>query len=331
MFSYHTRSDPNARLPGGLILLLSLAVWLGGFASDVRADLLISSFATDQVKRYNSTTGAFVNNFASGGGLDGPSGLVYGSDGSLYVSSFATDQVKRYNGTTGAFIDNFASGGGLDGPRDLVFGPDGNLYVISGNNDLVKRYDGTTGAFIDTFTSGGGLGQFLSLAFGPDGNLYVGTFLLRVNRYDGTTGVFTDIYTSGIVDEPTGLAYGADAKLYVSSSFTDKVVRVSGPSGAIFDDFVAFGSGGLDSPGALLFGPDGNLYVSSTSTDQVKRYNGTTGAFIDNFASGGGLDGITGLVFTPATVPEPGGVLLLITGLAGLVVARRVRRRDFRI
>ena len=149
-----------------------------------------------------------------------------------------------------------------------------------------------------------------------------------VNRYDGTTGIFTDVYTSGIVDEAAGLTFGADGKLYISSSFTAKVVRVSGPTGAVFDDFVPFGSGGLSGPGALLFGPDGNLYVSNTSTDQVKRYDGTTGAFIDNFASGGGLDGISGLVFTPATVPEPGSVLLLITGLAGLIVGRRVRRRD---
>jgi len=38
-------------------------------------NLLVSSFATDQVKRYNGTTGIFIDNFASGGGLDGPNRL----------------------------------------------------------------------------------------------------------------------------------------------------------------------------------------------------------------------------------------------------------------
>jgi outer membrane protein assembly factor BamB len=91
------------------------------FGSD--GNLYVSSLLTDQVKRFNGTTGAFIDNFASGAGLDGPDGLVFGPDGNLYVSSFLTDQVKRYNGATGAFIDNFASGGGLDGPSGLVFTP----------------------------------------------------------------------------------------------------------------------------------------------------------------------------------------------------------------
>jgi len=84
-------------------------------------DLYVSSSHTDQVLRYNGTTGAFMNVFASGGGLDEPLGLVFGPDGNLYVSSGVTDQVLRYNGTTGAFMNVFASGGGLSLPIFLVF------------------------------------------------------------------------------------------------------------------------------------------------------------------------------------------------------------------
>ena len=124
MFLSHSLGSPRLRLHCALILLLCLGGLLGGLVTEARADLLVSSFATDQVKRYNGTTGAFIDNFASGGGLDGPIGLVRGTDGNLYVSSFLTDQVKRYNGTTGAFIDTFASGGGLDGPGGLVFTPE---------------------------------------------------------------------------------------------------------------------------------------------------------------------------------------------------------------
>ena len=40
-------------------------------------DLYVSSSHTDQVLRYNGTTGAFMNIFASGGGLDGPTFLVF--------------------------------------------------------------------------------------------------------------------------------------------------------------------------------------------------------------------------------------------------------------
>jgi outer membrane protein assembly factor BamB len=110
------------------------------------ADLLVGSDFTDSILRYDETTGAFLGVFASGGGLDGPIGLVLGPDGNLYVTS-GDGSVLRYSGTTGAFIDAFvpSGSGGLDAPQDLVFGPDGNLYVTSGNSGNVLRYNGTTG------------------------------------------------------------------------------------------------------------------------------------------------------------------------------------------
>jgi DNA-binding beta-propeller fold protein YncE len=75
------------------------------------------------VKRYNGTTGAFIDTFASGSGLSVPRGLVFGPDGNLYVSSQDTNEVKRYNGTTGVFMDNFvtAGSGGLDAPFFMTF------------------------------------------------------------------------------------------------------------------------------------------------------------------------------------------------------------------
>jgi DNA-binding beta-propeller fold protein YncE len=77
---------------------------------------------------------------------------------------------------------------------------------------------------------------------------------------------------------------------YVSSSFTNQVLRYNGTTGAFIDDFVPQASGDLFAPAGLVFGPDGNLYVSSSSNSGVLRYNGTTGAFIDvfvPFGSGG--------------------------------------------
>ncbi len=131
------------------------------------SNLYVASANNDQVLRYNGATGAFIDAFASGGGLDSPTGLVFGPDGNLYVASTGSDQVLRYNGATGAFIDAFvtAGSGGLDEPIDLVFGPDGNLYVASANNDQVLRYNGATGAFIDVFASGGGLDEPVFLVF----------------------------------------------------------------------------------------------------------------------------------------------------------------------
>ena len=117
-------------------LVMFVMTWL--VAPTAQAiDLFVSSERTDEVLRYNGTTGAFIDVFASGGALRGPTGLVFGPDGNLYVSSRVTHDIKRYDGPTGAFIDAFASGGGLSLPQGLVFGPDGNLYVSSDDNSPI--------------------------------------------------------------------------------------------------------------------------------------------------------------------------------------------------
>jgi hypothetical protein len=163
----------------GYIVAVILSGILTAHAPVANAYLLVSSVLTDNVKRYDVGSGAFINNFitSGSGGLQGPLGLAYGPDGNLYVSSYSTNSVIRYNGTTGAFMNNFVSagGGGLSGPRALTFGPDNNLYVSSLGTDSIKRYSGASGAFINDFVpaGGGGLEAPEGLRFGPHGNLYV--------------------------------------------------------------------------------------------------------------------------------------------------------------
>ncbi len=119
--------------------------------------LYVSNYGTNSVLRFDAITGAFIDDFTSGGGMNGPQGIAFGPDDNLYVASSRTDEVLRYNGQTGAFIDAFvtAGSGGLDNPEDqIIFGPDGLAYVSSHQTDNVLRYDGQTGAFVDVFASG---------------------------------------------------------------------------------------------------------------------------------------------------------------------------------
>jgi Concanavalin A-like lectin/glucanases superfamily/PKD domain/Matrixin len=291
-------------------------------------DALILDSATATVRRYNSSTGAFVSTFVptiSGGTSD--LGIVYGPDGNLYVAG--PSSVLRYDGltgsplpapgNTGAFFVNPGSGG-LSANEGLSFGfgPDNNLYVASSATNSILRYSGTTGAFLGAFVSGVATPQ--TPLFGPDGNLYVSSFTNpgSIERYNGTTGAplpsagNTGAYFvppgSGGLNAAQEFAFGPDGNLYVVSANTNQVLRYSGTTGAPLPApgqsgavFVAAGSGGLSFGDGMAFGPDGNLYVASLNTRNILRYNGTTGAFLNVLisAGSGGAGTPSDLIFMP--------------------------------
>jgi WD40 repeat protein len=206
---------------------------------DGSADLYVSSFNTNVVKRFDGATGAFIDDFVAddpttfdvdeSGGLDGPAGLVIGPDGNFYVSSRLTNTVLLY-GATGAFIRTFVADdpatvdvdedGGLEQPGGLAFGPDNHLYVSSSATNQVLRYDGISGQFLGAFVTdnpitqqideSGGVNSPRDLAFGPDGTLFVasnGTD--NVLLYSGATGQFLSplLPKLGIFKRPVGILF----------------------------------------------------------------------------------------------------------------------------
>lgn len=272
-------------------------------------ELFVVDYADNSVLRFAATTGAFLQEFATGQGLDDPIDVIVGPDGNLYVSGDASQDILRYNATTGAFIDTFVASGtaGLGAAEGLAFGPDGNLYVADYVNDRVMRFDGNSGAYIDNFvaTASGGLNTPYGLLFGPDGNLYVNSFTDDyVLRFDGSTGAFIDEFVSaaaGGLSFPEEMVFGPDGNLYIASLNTDSVLRFDGTTGAFIDDFIPSGSAGLDDSAGLAFGPDGNLYVSDNQHGAVHRYDGITGAFIDLYVApgAGGLNAPAFIEFLP--------------------------------
>src|SRR5262245_20461332 len=77
------------------------------------------------VRRFDPTTGAFIDFFANTGGGNVPTGVAFGPDNNLYVST-THDDVMRFNYPSGTFRDFFVpnGSGGLTRPWSLTFAPD---------------------------------------------------------------------------------------------------------------------------------------------------------------------------------------------------------------
>ena len=75
------------------------------------------------VRRYDPTTGAFIDFFANTGSNINPVGIAFGPDNNLYVATQTAANVMRFNYPTGTFMDFFVpnGGGGLINPFHLTF------------------------------------------------------------------------------------------------------------------------------------------------------------------------------------------------------------------
>lgn len=200
--------------------------------SPINGDLYVASLGSSEIRRYNGTTGAFVQAFST----PFPGGIVFNAAGDFFASNFLAGTITRFS-STGANLGSFSSGTdrpnqmtilangdllvsdgtftstimringttfassvftttNLSSPSGMVLGADGRLYVANRNNNSITRYNGVTGAFIDTFSSAGSLNIPQSLAFAPDGRLLVanneGNNVLAINSV-GAQSLFTTI------------------------------------------------------------------------------------------------------------------------------------------
>lgn len=78
------------------------------------------------VRRYNGSTGAFMDVFVANGsgGLQGVTDLTFGDDGFLYINSRNANAILRYSATTGQFVDTFTTysyPSSYDGPGQIDY------------------------------------------------------------------------------------------------------------------------------------------------------------------------------------------------------------------
>jgi WD40 repeat protein len=315
------------------------------------AAVLVSSFGTNSVLEFDSTSGAFIRTFASGGGLVGPEGLAYGPDGNLYVATRDINNqgiggVLEFNGSTGAFIGTVIAPSLYD-PFGITFGPNGNLYVstdgpvgVGGSPQVLEYSVNASGAsLVATLQNGltNPQANAQGIAFGPDGRLYLATDAGGVKVYDASAAKFETFAaapSSSTNDYDLAFSGGhlfvTDFNEVVSGIAYGRVLEYDAATGAyqgVFADTYPT-SGLLDRAAGIAVGPNGNLLVAGFNSSNVVQFDGATGQSLGEFISSGsgGLNTASYMVFQPAAVPEPASLLLWLAAAACstlVCVARR--------
>ena len=280
--------------------------------------ILASDWEANSVRQIDTDTSTSRTFVPSSAGLQGPSGIVRGPDGSLFVGSAWNHIVRRFDAQTGQPLGSFASN--AQTPLGLTFGPDQNLYVASRDGGIL-RYDGRTGDFIDQFaaTSSIDLWWAFDLEFGPAGDLFVSSFdRSKVLRFNGLTGAFIGTFATAAVSvSVTGLTFGPDGDLYLAGYGNGVIYRFDGTTGQALGTFAQ----GLATPTDLHFGPDGMLYVSSQRQPLIYALDPVSGNILATYATGGATgSGSDSFIF----IPEPTALFMMIG--SGIVVLSRRRR-----
>jgi streptogramin lyase len=171
-------------------------------------------------------------------------------------------------------------GGGILGSGGNFVKPIYPLYVANSEGDNVAMVDRETGEFYADIIPKGtsGLRAPDALAFDYEEYLYVSSgddaassAVLRVSL-DLPSPEVSVFASGGGLLRPSGLAFGPDDMLYVSSYLTDQILRYDAKTGAFIDVFKTGDGqpGGLNGPRGLALDPvDYKLYVATEGSVAV--------------------------------------------------------------
>ena len=228
--------------------------------------VLISNLNSGRITKYNSSTGDYIENFATG--IAGPTRMKIGADSLLYVLQWAGNgKVRRYQ-LDGTFVDEYTSLG-VAQSIGIEWDSEGNLYVSSYSGDNVRKFD----------SNGNDLGLFVtSNLAGPTNIWFDDNGDLLVSDYDGTAvkkfnsnGVFQNNFATGL-SQSEGVDFFSNGNILIGNGATSSV-KMFDSNGVYIEEFIPSGSGGLMTPNAVVIRKSNPVSVDDESSINNFEFN----------------------------------------------------------
>jgi sugar lactone lactonase YvrE len=302
-----------------------------------------------------------------------PNGVAFDAAGNLYFAD--TNRHQVYESSLAGALSVVAGSGSqgfsgdgeaattaqLNSPQGIAIGPDGTLYIADTGNQRIRAVrNGQITTFAGTGIAGfsGDAGPPLSAQFNNPSALAVdasGALLVcdtanqRVRRiHSGVVTTIAGSATQGFagdgalasaaeLDTPSGLAVGADGRIYIADSHNDRirVIAVDGTIGTLAGSGLRgyAGDGGsavaaaLSLPRGLMVSSAGALVFADSNNQRVRMVDakGTITTLAGSGVQGSGSDGSVAGVMSLDT---PRGVAVSSFGSPVFADARNRQVRE---
>ena len=217
--------------------------------------VLISNLNTGRITKHNSTTGAYIDDFATG--INGPTRMKIGSDSLLYILQWSGNgKVLRYQ-LDGTFVDEFTRMG-VPQSIGLDWDSDGNLYVSSYTGDHVRKFN-TNGNDLGLFVNSNLVGP-TNIWFDDGGDLLISDYNgTAVKRFDSNGNYINDFLTG--LSNSEGVDFFPNGDILIGNGATSSV-KLFDSSGNYIEDLISSGAGNLLTPNAVVIRENGVVSVS---------------------------------------------------------------------
>jgi hypothetical protein len=278
-------------------LLLALAGPAGAAGSI--GDMYITSDASNIVRAYDGTTGAFLGNHCASVLGSGQMAIHFGTTNGRFLVGSLGGGVDEYDSASGAYIKTYSPGGGWQWAGLYV--PGGNVYIGSMATNDVREYDSTTGAFFRVVCPANGPAD---MRIGPNGNLYICSYLgSHVQEVDVVTGNILGIWPQVPGDRSNDIAFLPNGNPLVTVMGSNVFYHYDNS----WNLLGTYSGTGWFRPHGIDIGPnDGRIYIIDGVTTQVHVFDPVTFVELNPaFRNPDPEDKIVDLEFRPDYNPVP--------------------------